>query len=351
MIIGILAITLLIGAVGISYSLSAPGYEGPQSPHFDGKEFRNREAVARPNPLKALAYFATAKLGPWEKWTENTSYPAPPSRVGRGDMRVTFINHSTVLIQMDSLNILTDPIWAERCSPFSFAGPQRRRAPGLKLEELPPIDIILLSHNHYDHMDVATLKRLAAGHNPQIITGLGNRALLQQEGIGGVLEMDWDQHLDINNEVRVYGLTARHFSNRGMFDQNRTLWLSFVIKGPAGAVYFAGDTGFGTHFAEAGKAFGPFRLALLPIGAYLPRWFMKDIHLSPDEAVLAHQRLNASTSAAIHFGAFQLSAESQHQPVEDLHRALESTAGEKPRFWVLDPGEGRDVPPLPETER
>lgn len=351
MIIGILSIALLIGAVGISYSLSAPGYDGAISDHFDGKEFRNREPVARPNPLKALAYFATAKLGPWEKWTENTPYPAPPSRVGRGDLRVTFINHSTVLIQMDSLNILTDPIWAERCSPFSFAGPQRRRAPGLKLEELPPIDIILLSHNHYDHLDIAALKRLAAAHNPQIITGLGNRALLQQEGIGGVLEMDWDQHLDINNEVRVYGLTARHFSNRGMFDQNRTLWLSFVIQGPAGAVYFAGDTGFGAHFEEAGKAFGPFRLALLPIGAYLPRWFMKDIHLSPDEAVRAHQALKAATSAAIHFGTFQLAAESQHQPVEDLQRALESVAGETLRFWVLNPGEGRDVPPLPETER
>lgn len=350
MIIGILAIALLIGAVGISYSLSAPGYEGAVSDHFDGKEFRNREPVARPNPLKALAYFATAQLGPWEKWTENTAYPAPPARVGRGDMRVTFINHSTVLIQMDSLNILTDPIWAERCSPFSFAGPPRRRAPGLELKDLPSIDIILLSHNHYDHMDIVALKRLAADHNPRIITGLGNRALLQREGIGGATEMDWDQQLDINSEVRIYGLTARHFSNRGMFDQNRTLWLSFVIKGPAGAVYFAGDTGFGAHFGEAGKAFGPFRLALLPIGAYLPRWFMKDIHLSPDEAVLAHQALNASTSAAIHFGTFQLSAESQRQPIEELRRALENVPGEKPRFWALDFGEGREVPPLSVAE-
>jgi len=344
MIVGILFLFALIGAVTVVYSLSAPGYNGAVSDHFDGKKFINRDPVERPNSLKAMMYFLTAKLGPWRDWTENKAYPPPPSRNKKGDLRVTFINHSTVLIQMDGYNILTDPIWSERCSPFPWAGPKRRRAAGLKLEELPPLDFILLSHNHYDHFDIPTLKRIMAKHNAQIITGLGNAALLNSEGIKGAIEMDWDEELALNGDLILHGLPSRHFSNRSMFDQDLTLWLSFAIRGPAGVIYFAGDSGYGSHFEAARHKFGSFRLALLPIGAYLPRWFMQDIHMSPEEAVQAHIDLNASVSVGIHHGTFQLAAESQDQPVEDLIIALDKIEGPRPEFWVLDFGEGREVP-------
>lgn len=344
MIIGAIFLVLVISTLTIAYTLSAPRYQGPETDHFKGGKFFNREAVERPSPIKALVYFATAKLGPWQDWTENTAYPPPPPRVGKGDLRVTFINHSTALIQMDGYNILTDPIWSERCSPVSFSGPKRKRAPGIKLEDLPPINFILLSHNHYDHFDIPTLKKIVSRHDPQIITGLGNSALLKSEGITRVTEIDWEQQLELNEDLTLYGLPARHFSNRGMFDQDATLWLSFAIQGPAGNIYFAGDSGFGSHFEAAGKKFGSFRLALIPIGAYLPRWFMQNIHISPEEAVRAHQALNAEISIAIHHGTFRLAAESQYQPIEDLNSALDKVEAPRPEFWVLDFGEGRDIP-------
>ncbi len=343
-ILGIIVVIMLVSAMTTSYSLSGPAYQGAESDHFNGEKFVNPDPVERPGTIKAMMYFLTAKLGAWREWTENKQYPVPPLRIGKGDLRATFINHATVLIQMDGLNILTDPIWSDRCSPVSWTGPKRKRAPGIALENLPPIDVVLISHNHYDHLDIPTLKRLADDHHPRIIAGLGNKALLEKAGITNVVEMDWEDSIKLTDEIKLHGLPARHFSSRGMFDQDATLWLSFVIEGPAGAVYFAGDTGFGSHFEEAAKKFGSFRLALLPIGAYLPRWFMGDIHMSPQEAVRAHQILRASTSIGIHFGTFQLSAESQDQPVEELHEALEKAGNPRPRFWVLDFGEGQDIP-------
>lgn len=344
MILFCILVILLMGGFGMAYFLSAPGYKGPQSDHFNGEKFVNYNPVERPGVIKALTYFLTTKLPQWDVWTENKAYPKPPLRVDSGNLRITFINHASVLIQMDHLNILTDPIWSKRCSPVSWAGPERHRPPGIALENLPPVDVILISHNHYDHLDLPTLKRLAATHHPKIITGLGNKALLEREGIGNVREIDWGDQIELTKEVTVHGLPARHFSNRGMFDQDATLWLSFVIEGPAGKVYFAGDSGFGSHFEKAGQQFGPFRLALLPIGAYLPRWFMQDIHMSPEEAVRAHQLLKAFTSVSIHFGTFQISMESQNQPVEELRQALKKVKGAPPRFWTLDHGESRAVP-------
>lgn len=346
MIIGAILFLSVLSALAVAFTISAPRYRGPVSDHFDGSKFLNRDPVERPGPIKAMSYFLTADLGPWRDWTENKAYPLPPARVDIGDLQVTFINHSTVLIQMDGFNILTDPIWSDRCSPSPWVGPKRKRAPGIRLEDLPEIDFILISHNHYDHMDISTLKKLYNDHHPLIIAGLGNGVLLEGEGISNVTEIDWDQEITLNETLTLHGLPARHFSNRGLFDQDVTLWLSFVIRGPAGAVYFAGDTGYGSHFEEARKKFGAFRLALLPIGAYLPRWFMKDVHLSPEEAVRAHRELNASTSVAIHFGTFQLAAESQEQQLQDLNETLDRVEGSRPEFWVLDFGEGREVPPL-----
>jgi L-ascorbate metabolism protein UlaG (beta-lactamase superfamily) len=351
---------LLLAAVGLfggliatglafGYRFSAAGYQGPVLPHFDGTTFVNEVPVRLPSFLRGLTYFWTARPGPWREWTENPAHPPPPQRVGRGELRVTFVNHATVLLQMDGLNVLTDPIWSERCSPLSWAGPRRRRAPGLAFEALPPIDLVLLSHNHYDHMDLPTLQRIAERHRPRILTGLGNGAYLEAQGISGATELDWGQRLEVAEGLEVIAQTARHFSGRGLTDRNKTLWLSFVLRGPAGAVYFAGDTGFGPHFAETGRRYGPFRLALLPIGAYRPAWFMQDLHISPAEAVAAHGALRASTSVAIHFGTFRLSEEGQDQPVQELEAALEQAGAPRPRFWVLGFGEGRPVPPAPQA--
>lgn len=340
----ILAAVVLTGA-SVGYWFSAPGYQGPDSDHFDGRRFRNREAFNRPNILKAMAHFATTRLPKWPDWVENQEFPAPPQRVGRGRLRVTFINHATVLLQVDSLNILTDPIWAQRCSPVSFAGPQRHRAAGLAIENLPPIDVILISHNHYDHLDLASLRQISARDHPRVFTGLGNGALLSSAGIAAVTELDWEQSAVINDRCTIHAQPARHFSSRGLFDGDATLWLSFVIESSAGNIYFAGDTGYGLHFTQTAERFAPFRLALLPIGAYLPRWIMGDIHLSPPEALQAHQDLRAQQSLAIHFGTFQLAVEEIDQPVKELRQALREQGVPEEQFWVLENGESREVSP------
>ena len=335
---------VVLAAVIVGTRLAVPAYRGNHSDHFDGTHFVNRVPIELPGLFRGIRYWFSTKPGPWADWTENEHFPPPPARVGHGELQVTFINHATVLLQMDGLNILTDPIWSDRCSPFTWAGPKRRRAPGIDFDALPKIDLVLISHNHYDHMDLPTLERLAGKHSPKIVTGLGNAAFLANNGIEA-FELDWGQSTTIGG-VEVRGMPERHFSGRGLGDRNTTLWEGFMLRGPAGAVYFAGDTGFGPHFEEAGREFGPFRLSLLPIGAYNPRWFMGSLHISPEEAVEAHKLLRASTSVAIHFGTFRLSEEGQNQPVTDLEAALAKAGEPRPEFWVLGFGESRAVPPV-----
>lgn len=259
-------------------------------------------------------------------------------------MRVTFVNHATALLQMDGVNILTDPIWSERCSPVSFAGPKRAVPPGLRLEQLPPIDVILVSHNHYDHLDLPTLRRLAAEHSPRILVPTGNRPLLERAGVGGADELAWWKSVVVADGVRIAAVPARHFSGRGFFDRNRSLWAGFVISGPAGSAYFAGDTGFGPHFQEIRGRFGSPRVAFLPIGAYRPEWFMSRVHMSPDEALRAHRILGAGTSVGVHFGTFRLADDGQDEPPARIEALLRDEVGPRPRFWILGFGEGRDVP-------
>jgi L-ascorbate metabolism protein UlaG (beta-lactamase superfamily) len=293
-----------------------------------------------------LRWMATRKPGPWRKWTDVPPAPSPP-RVGAGEMRVTFVNHATVLIQMDGVNVLTDPIWSKRCSPVSFAGPKRVVPPGLRFEQLPPIDVVLVSHNHYDHLDLPTLKRLATEHRPRILVPLGNRRVLDRAGVRGAEELDWWQLVEVRDGVRVAAVPAQHFSGRGMFDRDRALWAGFVTSGSAGSAYFAGDTGFGPHFEEIRDRFGPPRLALLPIGAYRPEWFMSRVHTSPTEALRAHRVLGAGTSVGIHFGTFRLADDGQDEAPERLEALLREGGAPRPRFWVHKIGEGRDVPAEP----
>jgi L-ascorbate metabolism protein UlaG (beta-lactamase superfamily) len=333
----------LLGAPAAFYladPFGAPRYRGPRSDHFDGKQFQNVPPSHLHGLSDLLRWQRERKPGAWPEWIGAAPGPAPPRR--SADLRVTFVNHSTVLLQIDGVNVLTDPIWSERASPVSWSGPRRHRAPGLRFEDLPPIDLVLLSHNHYDHLDVPTLRRLASAHRPRILAPLGVAALLRAKGIGNADELDWWQTAAAG-ALRVTCVPARHFSGRGFRDRNATLWCGFVIEGAAGRVYFAGDTGWGPHFAEIRRRLGPVRLALLPVGAFLPRWFMAPVHLSPEEAVAAHQALEASTSVGIHHGTFQLADDGIEEPRLQLERAV-ARAG-RPRFWLLDAGESRDVPP------
>jgi L-ascorbate metabolism protein UlaG (beta-lactamase superfamily) len=329
---------------GIGCALSGPVHRGPRTDHFDGEAFRNLREIPHGGFGAFLKWQWTRERGAWTT-RDGPVGPRPPARVPRGGMRVTFVNHATTLLQQDGLNILTDPIWSERCSPFTWVGPRRQRPPGIRFEDLPPIDVVVVSHNHYDHLDLASLKRLADGHHPRFFVGLGNRALLEKAGIDRVTEIDWWQTVRLEGEVELTGVPAQHFSNRGLFDRDGTLWLGYLVRGPAGSAFFAGDTGAGPHFAEIRRRFGSPRLALLPIGAFRPEWFMSGVHVSPEEAVAAHETLGAATSVGIHFGTFALADDGQDEPATALQAALaRRPEGRRPRFLVLAPGEGRDLP-------
>jgi L-ascorbate metabolism protein UlaG (beta-lactamase superfamily) len=293
-------------------------YRGPASDHFDGNRFHNHQSGWQTEG-SFIKWQLTKKPGPWPKWIDEPPGPAPLVRVDEGRVRITWVNHATMLVQMDGVNVLTDPIWSERCSPVSFAGPKRHRRPGIRFEDLPPIDAVLVTHNHYDHLDLPTLKRLRA---PRIYTPLGNSAILAKHGIANAIDLDWWQEAPVSDRVNVTQVPAQHFCARGLHDRNATLWGGFVISGSSGHVYFAGDTGWGKHFGEIGERFGEIRAALLPIGAYLPRWFMKSAHISPAEAVDAHFALRAKTSIAMHYGTFRLGDDGEAEPVNDLRAAL-----------------------------
>jgi L-ascorbate metabolism protein UlaG (beta-lactamase superfamily) len=257
---------------------------------------------------------------------------------------VTFVNHATVLLQMDGVNILTDPTWANRAVPW--IGPRRRRPAGLRFEDLPPIDAVLLSHDHHDHMDLPTLRRIASAHRPVVIAGLGNAKYLAKKGVPEGLDLDWWESVEIAPGVTVTAVPARHTSGRGMFGRNRSLWCGFVVSGPSGSAFFAGDTGFGSHFAQIRSRFPSLRLALLPIGGFHPNWYMHQGHMSPRDALRASEALGAATTIPVHFGTFPQSDDGELEPVEELRAALSEGAAAGPRYVILDNGQSFEVPGL-----
>ena len=320
--------------------LASPAYRGPRSDHFDGRRFHNQQPGWQ-SEGSFVKWMLERDRGPWREWVAADPGPKPPERVDGGRLRVTFVNHATTLIQMDGVNILTDPIWSERCSPVSFAGPRRIRPAGIRFDDLPPIDAVLVSHNHYDHCDMPTLRALQKRGARRIVTSLNNAALMARHGVAGATEADWWRGVALSPRVTVTIVPAQHFSARGLSDRDACLWSGFVIQGPSGSVYFAGDTGWGRHFAEIGERFGPIRLALLPIGAYKPRWFMKPAHISPEEAVEAHFALRAKTSVPMHYGTFALGDDGEMEPLDDLRRAMRARGN--PNVRILDFGAGLDV--------
>jgi N-acyl-phosphatidylethanolamine-hydrolysing phospholipase D len=254
---------------------------------------------------------------------------------------VTWIGHATLLVQMDHVTFLTDPIWSDTASPVSFAGPRRFVPPGLALEALPPIDFVVVSHNHYDHLDLATLRALAARNGEtRFFVPLGNGALLREKGIEHVVEFDWGESRE-HRGVRVTCLPTQHWSKRGLGDDNEALWASWAVVGPERRFYFAGDTGWFDGFARIGEVFGSFDLAAVPIGAYEPAAMMRASHLDPEEAVRAALDLRARRALAIHYGTFDLSDEPLDEPPRRFRAAAESRGLTSDEAWVLLIGETR----------
>ena len=311
----------------------------PVTEHYRDGRFFN-PGVADHDFRTALKWMRNRKIGPWRRWIESTPGPPPPAQVEGAALRATFVNHATVLLQTDGVNILTDPVWSRRVSPVQFMGPERHRAPGIRFDDLPAIHCLLISHNHYDHFDRPTLKRLAAAHRPVVFCPLGLAAPLRRLGFAEVRELDWWQSQPWHC-TRVHCVPAQHFSARTPWDRNQTLWCGWVLESESGSIYFAGDTGFCDVFSALRQRFASIRLALLPIGAYEPEWFMGPIHMTPEQAVEAGEILDASTAVGIHFRTFALADDGETAPVERLQQAL---GGQNESFWTLSEGEGRMVP-------
>ena len=332
-LIAIVAISLVAG-----YAVSAPRYRGNKSDHFNGSTFFNPQGIEAHGFRATVRWMLNREKGNWGKYQDFPPGEKPPAQVKDG-MRITFVNHATFLIQVNGLNILSDPIWSDRTSPLSFAGPRRMRPPGIRFEDLPKIHYVIVSHNHYDHLDLPTLKKLAEGHQPEILTPLGVNAFLREQGIDPGRDLDWWEQFALNQDVTVSAVPAQHFSGRGMFDRNATLWAGYVLKTKAGNVYFAGDTGYdGKTFERIGREFAPIRVALLPIGAYKPIWFMGPIHISPEEAIKTHQSLNAQTSIAMHFGTFPLADDGREEPLLALDKARQKHRISQEEFVVIKEG-------------
>lgn len=312
--------------------------DAPFPKHFDGKRFFNPGSPQVRGYFDVLRWKLTSLPESSPRFIDDVKSSKPPSQVDGAELRVTLVNHSTVLLQQNGLNILTDPIWSKRASPLQWIGPRRHRIPGVRFDDLPRIDIVLLSHNHYDHLDLTTLRLLARPAACQFVAPIGLARWLESEGIRPVRELDWDESF-AEAGATIHCVPALHFSSRTPFDRNRTLWCGFIIEIRGDLLYFAGDTAFGDHFAQIRAQFGAPRLALLPIGAYQPRWFMFSVHMSPEQAIRAHEILGPKTSIAIHHGTFQLTDESLETP---RHTLIES--GLPASFLVLANGESASLP-------
>lgn len=338
MIIFLILGTVISLIVLIGYSVSSPGYKGEISDHFDGTKFLNGEGYVEKGTGELLKWMFTRKPGEWtEKTAEDVAFgDKPAARISDSSQVITYINHSTFLIQTDSLNIITDPVYSKRVSPFSFAGPKRMRPPGIHFEDLPHLDIVLISHNHYDHLDIKTLEEIKEKHDPLFITPLGIDLYLNKKGISNTVSLDWWKKHDINDAVSISAVEAQHFSSRGMFDRDKTLWAGFVIESNAGNIYFAGDTGYNNFFEKIGNDYAPIKTALIPIGAYIPRWFMSPVHVDPAQALQIHKDVGAELSIGMHYGTFPLADDGETDPINDFNEVIRDE-----NFILMKEGESK----------
>ncbi|EZP71607.1 Hydrolase [Sphingomonas paucimobilis] len=354
-------------------------YQGPVSRHFDGAHFFNPDGEIEfsPPPGSNRQSFAVRwLLGADERppWPDAVAVkPSRPARFAapRG-MTATWVGHATVLVQAAGLNILTDPVWSDYASPLPPFGPRRVAQPGIRFEDLPKIDLVVVSHNHYDHLDIPTLKMLWERDRPKIITSLGNDTILKREGIPAVA-LDWGQSISgaaLNGlgsdtviqcenyehcpDYRVHVIRNHHWSSRWGTDRNRALWSSFLIATRAGNIFFAGDTGAGDMaWPEEAARLGPIRLAMIPIGAFRfwPGQMESDSHIGPQRAVSVFEKLGASTAIPIHWGTFRLSFERWSTPPRMLELYLRCAGIDRARFAPLRVGQSIAVPRYSAVER
>ena len=318
-------------------------YQGPVTDHFDGTRFFNPGQAATDRGLRdMLRWKLGEKAAVWPR-----SVPVTPARPDAhvDGIRITMVGHASLLIQVAGLNLLTDPVWSDRASPFSFAGPRRVTAPGIAFEDLPPIHVVLLSHCHYDHLDVATLRRLQARHAPLMAMPLGNDAIVRAAVPGALCAAgDWWDRLPLTGQVSTTLTPAYHWANRWPSDVRMALWAGHYLHTPAGAIWFAGDTGYGDGriFGEVRERSGAPRVALIPIGAYEPRWFMAAQHVDPAEAVQIFRDVEAQHALGIHWGTFQLTDEPRDAPPAALAQAMADAGLAPERFVAAEVGAAYD---------
>jgi L-ascorbate metabolism protein UlaG (beta-lactamase superfamily) len=308
-----------------------------ESPHFKDGIFHNSAA---PNKKKGFFTFLWMRMNTewskWPEWVRVNQVENVPAKVEGDAVKVSFINHASFLIQTQGLNILTDPIFSKRCSPVSFAGPKRVHQPAIDILNLPKIDLIIISHDHYDHLDMDTIEFLRKRDRPKIIAGLGVGQYF--EDYPHFIELDWWEKDRFNEKLLVHFVPVQHFSGRRLTNRNTTLWGGYVLQFKNKQIYFGGDSGYGDHYQKTFEKFGAMDISFLPIGAYEPRDFMQYAHMNPKEAVMAHQDLRSKQSIGMHFGTFQLTAEPYKEPLEKLlHEKKLQKISEKD-FITLDYG-------------
>ncbi|MFY4728673.1 MBL fold metallo-hydrolase [Nitrospira sp. BLG_2] len=314
-------------------------------PHILKDGFRNTDSAFAPPSLWERIMFVPVRI--WETTFHTRTADLPfvendgsALRSNRTEDTVTWVGHSTFLIQLDGVAILTDPQWSERASPVTFAGPKRLMPPGLPFEELPAVDLVLISHDHYDHLDVDTVQRLARMHHPLFIVPLGLKAWFADIGITKVEEMDWWEIRQVHG-LTVTCLPAQHFSGRSLWDTNRRLWSAWAVAGRMKRFFFAGDTGYYSVFKEIGTLLGPFDLAAIPIGAYVPPSMMKMTHVTPEQALQIFADVQGQRFVAMHWGTFDMTEEPIEEPALRAKAEADRLGLDPSRVWIMKHGETR----------
>ena len=334
---------LVAGAAAFLPRKANAYYAGPVTDHFDGLKFFNPGGQS-PKGFGHIARIYALKS--WARWPASFPSPhaadkPPPEVTGRA-ARLVHIGHASWLVQTAGRNILIDPVWADRASPLSFTGPRRANPPGIAFDDLPRIHAVIVTHNHYDHMDLVALSRIWQRHRPLIVTPLGNDTIMAAAMPDLAAHVvDWGDRVELGSGLVAHAVPTQHWSARGARDRHHALWASFVLETPVGLIYAVGDSGFGEgrNFRHIATRFPAIRLALLPIGAYEPRWFMAGQHMNPSDSVAAFELCGASEALGHHWGTFQLTTEAHDRPPADLALALQRSGIDPGRFRPVRPGE------------